>query len=204
MNLRRSLLFCCSFFIASLGLSAASLEDSTKTKSKYTLGVRANYPMPLSGATFNRIYSGLTSIEVSVQRMERQRFYWGLSFGHILFQTSSKVLDIKSYMQVYAPAATAAVRGTLKKFAFMPFIEAGYAFILFTGVDADGNAKPSFHQQGAFFKTGLCVGYALNKKIELGLNGAWVPVLQHFGNKPTFESNFISIVDYGIYFTYRL
>lgn len=205
MNWKRLMLICyCLLGITLHAAAAGNIKDSTKSSRNYAFSARINYPMPLSGATFNRIYSGITSIGVVAQRVEWQKFLWGINFDYMLFQTSSKVLDVRSYMQLYAPTASAGLRCALKKFKFTPFINAGYAFILFTGVDTEGNAKPAFHQQGVLFKTGLCIGYSLNKRMELGLNGAWAPVLQHFGNKVSYESNIISIVDYGIYFTYRL
>jgi hypothetical protein len=184
-------------------VSIAGINDSTKVKNIFSL--QTNYPLPASGVTFQRVYTGVFDVNGGYRRLVYKKLYAGVCADYVLFQTSRRVLDTKTKMNIISPAASFGLLCTVyKKIIINPVFNGGYAFVTFNGTDVDGNPKPKFSEQGAFIQSSLFVGYLLCQKISIGLNGSYRIIFQHFGSNATLEDNTIRIVDFGVGLKYNL
>ncbi len=184
-------------------VSKAGTNDSTKLKNIFFL--HTSYPLPASGITFQRIYSGVLNINAGYHRLLYKKLLGGICANYSMFQTSNKVLDTKTYMKIVSPAISFSMCFSIfKKFVFEPGLNVGYAFISFSGKDADGNQKPKFNEQGAFLQSSFFIGYLLSEKINIGIRGSYQIIFQHFGNNTVLEDNTIRIADFGIGVAYKL
>lgn len=181
----------------------AQIKDSTQSKNIFFL--HTNYPVPASGVTFQRIFTGLFNFNGGYQRLVYKKLSTGLGFDFAAFQTSNKVLDTKTTMNVISPSLNAGVLFVaFKKILIHPIVQGGYAFISYNGKDAEGNPKPKFNEQGAFVQSSVFAGYLINQKISVGLNTSYRVIFQHFGTNTTLEDNTIRILDFGLGITCKL
>lgn len=189
------LFFLTIFFIPFVSIAGTS--DSTTAKNIILL--RTAYPLPASGATFQRVYSSILNVNGSFERLVFKKIYAGVAVDYSRFQTDRQVLDVKTKMNIIAPSVSFGWQTmAFKKFFIHPLLNGGYAFISYGGTDADGNPKPKFTEQGAFIQSSLFLGYLLSNKISVGLNGSYEIIFQHFGNDATFEDSNIRIAGFGI------
>ena len=181
----------------------AGIGDSTKVKN--IIFLHTNYPLPASGVTFKRVFTGVINVSWGYQRLVYKNLYAGVCADYTLFKTSSKALDTKSKMQIISPSLCIGFQFTLlKKIIIFPTLHGGYAFITYKGKDADGNPKPKFNEQGAFIRPSLFVGYLLSENISIGLNGSYRVIFEHFGSNATLEDNTIRMADFGLGISYKL
>lgn len=181
----------------------AGHRDSTASKNFLSLHV--DYPVPLSGVTFQRVYVGAFTIDAGFERLFYRKFSVGVFMDYSVFQINTKVLAVKTTMNIASPSLNIGYQALLfKKIFIHPSIHGGYAFISFNGKDANGNPKPKFREQGVFVQPSLLISYMLNNKLSIGVNAYYKVIFQHFGNNSAFEENTTRMTGFGVGVTYKL
>lgn len=189
-----------------LTISVASFGQTTQTdnvSSKNIFSLQTGYPIPASGSTFSRIYNGIFDTRIGYERTKKKLCLGG-NIGYSYFKISQQVLDRNGTMTILSPGITVGYEVKVFKILFIhSLLKCGYDFITFSGTDANGNPRPSFHDGGISLLPTLSCDYLFNKNLGIGIYGAYKVLFQHFGNNAIEEESTIRIIDFGIKIIYK-
>ena len=162
------------------------------------------YPIPASGSTFNRVYSGIFEAKLGYALIKKKITFGG-NIGYSYFRVSPKALEINGTLTILSPGLTIGYEFKVyEKIFIRPLLKCGYDFITFNGKDTDGNSRPSYHEGGLSLSPMIAAGYFFSKKFGVGVNGSYKVIFQHFGNNVVQEESTTRIISFGINIFYKL